>query len=254
MIEAVPDEEAGAGIVSENETIQSGAVLGRIDREIPPPARDRRLRELRGADLAIAGVGVRGKETGKLLPLALRDALQHRVRAGYLARVVARLRRVPHSQLVRLRFVVAAVFQEEESEPLLRQAAVRPEGADEDGSDEQPDACDLGACDLLGAVPRGDVADFVAQYARQLCFRIQIGDDAAGNVDVTARNRERVDDRTVEHAKVPVERRQVGRRSELLPDRIDVVLHGGVPVETVFRLDGRVSLAPHLQLLARADE
>ena len=43
-----------------------------------------------------------------------------------------------------------------------------------------------GRTHLLYAVTRGDMTDFVTEYAGQFGFRVQITHDAAGDVDVAA--------------------------------------------------------------------
>src|SRR5205814_6739938 len=82
MIEAIRDEVSGAWIVSVHEPLDVRAVARRVDAQVPAPAGHRGLGELAGADLAVAGIRVRGEKTGKLRSLALADPVQDRVGFG----------------------------------------------------------------------------------------------------------------------------------------------------------------------------
>ena len=62
---------------------------------------------------------------------------------------------------------------------------------------------------LLRAVARGDVADLVAQHASQFGLAVQVGHQAARDVDVAAGQREGVDLGAVEHGEAPLQLRAV---------------------------------------------
>ena len=226
----------------------------RLDLQVFSPARHRGLGELARADLAVARIRVRGEKAGELGPRPLADALQHGVGLGDHARVVVRLGGVAGPQLVCLGLVVAAVFQEEESQSLLGEAGVRAKRAHEHGAREESDARDLRARDLLRAVTRGHVSALVAQDARQLGLGVQVRQDPSRDVDVASRDRERVDDGGVQDAEVPSERRKVRDGRDSLPDGVRIALHRRISVEPVFRDDRGIGFAAHRGFLAGADE
>ena len=119
-----------------------------------------------------------------------------------------------------------------------------------DGRRDHADARRLLAGGALRAVPRGDVADLVADDARQVGFAIHIGHDAARDVHVAAGQREGIDVRPVEHREVPVELGAVRGLGQPLADFVDVGLHLGILVFAEFSEDLRVRFRPFGHLAA----
>ena len=113
---------------------------------------------------------------------------------------------------------------------------------------------ELGLGDLLRRVPRGDVADLVADHARELRLVRHVGHQAAGHVDVPAGERERVHRRVVDDVELPGQRGPLGLRGHLLADLRDVALHVRVGDEGVGLLDLGGGLLPELDLLLLRDE
>ena len=72
---------------------------------------------------------------------------------------------------------------------------------------------------LTHGMTRRDVTDLVSEYRGELGLGVKVGENAAGDVDVTARERKRVDLRTVEYREVVSEAGAMALRCELLSDR-----------------------------------
>ena len=80
----------------------------------------------------------------------------------------------------------------------------------------------------------GDVANLMPNHARQVGLALHIGHDAACDIHITTGQCKGIDDRAVEHRKVPLQAGAVRLRGQLLAQRIHIGLHGGVVVHTVF--------------------
>ena len=129
-------------------------------------------------------------------------------------------------QLVRLQLVVAAVFQEQHAERLPSRSDRRAARRNEDAQRaERGDAAD--AFVLPRRMPRGDVADLVAEHAGQLRFVVEKRQDAARDVDEAARQRERVDCRLIDDGELPGQVRPLGELRELEADVADVLVSSG---------------------------
>ena len=254
MVEAVVLEITRPRIVAEHQPLDPLPVFRGADDEVALRARDGRERELARAHLAVARVWVRRHEAGDRLALPLPDPLQRRVGRRDLPRVVFRLRRIGDSQLIRLGLMVAAVLEEEEPQALGRDAAERPELGHEDRARDQAHRSDLLLRHLLRGVPRRDVAGLVTQHARQLGLRVHVRQDSPRDVDVAAGDRERVHDRRVEEAVMPLEVRQVRGLADALADPVHVFGERGVSVEAVLGDDRRVGVLAHLELFVLRDE
>ena len=112
-----------------------------------------------------------------------------------------------------------------------------------------PDTRGSGTGLLTHRVPRGDVADLVAEHRRELRLAVEIGHDAARDVDVAARQREGIRLLAVEDRKRPGEIGAFSLGSDALPDLVDISLQALVVVPSVLLEDLRVHLAPDVDLL-----
>ena len=104
---------------------------------------------------------------------------------------------------------------------------------------------------LPGRVARRDVTDFVTDDRRELCLGIEVGHDAARDVDVSARCGEGIDLGAVQQRERVLELRAVALLGQFLADIVDVVLQRGVLVHVVLGQHELVVLASqrHLFLL-----
>ena len=93
------------------------------------------------------------------------------------------------------------------------------------------------------------VADLMAEDRYQLGFRIEMGQDAAVDVDVAARQGHGIDYRIVEHGKRPVQIGPFGGGRDPFPEFLDVGLPLGIIVGTEGGEHLRMGLRPHLDLL-----
>lgn len=176
------------------------------------------------------------------------------VGAGNLPGIPAGGGRVADSERVGLRLVVAPVLEHQQPERLFGGAAVATERRREDAGQPESQPGQLLLRDLPRRVSRGDVADFVPEHAGELRLRVEVGEDAARDVDVAAGHRERVDDRIVEHGEVPVEVGQLADLREPLSDAVHVSREPGVVVLAVLGDRRRKALATDLLLLLGADQ
>ena len=185
---------------------------------------------------------------------SLADALEQREQVDQRARVVVGARAVAERELVGLPLVVAAVLEEQEREAGLRQARQAGDLRRQHRADAEPDLRQHPLAHLVHAVARGDVADLVPEHARELRLVAHVGEDAAGDVDEAARQRERVHHVVVDDAEGP---RQVGPLrlgGEPAADRRHVLLDLAVVVEAELLRDLRVGLLPHRDLLLLAHQ
>ena len=84
---------------------------------------------------------------------------------------------------------------------------------------------------LLHRMPRGDVADLVAEHAGQLRLVVEKRQDAARDVDESARQRERVDRRLIDDGELPRKVRPLRQLRETQPDVADVLCELGIVVD-----------------------
>ena len=253
MVVAVPEEVALPRVAAVDHAVQAlqVAVVAHAQAALP---RHRRARELRGAHLAVARIGVGREETGQPLPGLVAHALERRVGRRGLARVVAGAGGIRDAQLVGLRFVGAAVLEEQQPQRLLGHAAVATEALGERRGETEAEPEELLLGDALGGVAVRDVADLVPQHARQLRLGVQVREDAARHVDVAARHGERVHRGIIEHGEVPRQVRQVRGPRDLLAHTLDVGLERRIVVPAVLLEDRLVALLADLQLLRRAHQ
>ena len=110
---------------------------------------------------------------------------------------------VSRAELIGLQFVVAAVLQEQQAERLLRDLTERPRrGHEHTKRPERDHAADRPRV-LPHRMPRGDVADLVAEHAGQFGLVVEKRQDAARDVDESARQCERVDRRLIDDGELP---------------------------------------------------
>ena len=94
---------------------------------------------------------------------------------------------------------------------------------------------------LLHRMSRRDMTDFMADDAGDFGFGVQVGEDAARDVDVAAGERESVDLIAVDDGEVEFEFRAVRELREPLTDAVDVILQRLVFIDAVGSNDLLVS-------------
>ena len=94
----------------------------------------------------------------------------------------------------------------------------------ENGGDGQTDVGGLRGALLAHAVARRDVADFMSHHGGQFRLAVEIGHDAARDVDITAGQREGVDFGRIQHGEAIVQAGAMALLGEPLPDAVDVIL------------------------------
>ncbi len=137
------------------------------------------------------------------LPRRLVEPSERREHVGDARRIPVRARGVPRAERIGLQLELAAELQEEDAESLFRDLAERPRARDEDAERDEPYRPADRTRVLLRRVARGDVAGFMTQHTSELRFIIEKRQNAARDVDVAARKRERVDDGRIDHGVVP---------------------------------------------------
>jgi hypothetical protein len=134
----------------------------------------------------------------------LEQLLEH---ADHAFRTDPRMDYVVESLLVRLRFVLTAEAGEDRAtrdvDRRVSDTAVADAG--ENAGQGDPDVRALFLFHLLHGVASHDVADFVAQNARDFIHLVRALDETAIDVDESARNRERVHFLAVDNEEMPVE-------------------------------------------------
>ena len=93
------------------------------------------------------------------------------------------------------------------------------------------------------------MADFMADYAGEFCFRVQVAHDAARDVDVTAGQGEGVDLRRIDDGERVLQAGPVAFFRQTLADVIHVFLQRLVIVDAVLLAHLDVFLAPDLDFL-----
>ena len=106
----------------------------------------------------------------------------------------------------------------------------------------------------LGRVPRVDVADLVAEHAGHLGLGVEVREQPARDVDVAARQRERVDVGLVDDGEVPRQVRPLRRGGQPHPHAGHVLLQRRVVVHAHLGAELLVGLAADADLLALAHE
>ncbi len=207
---------------------------------------------------------MRREEARDAAPGPLAEPTEGAEEARTLGPVVAREPGVAHAGQVSFALGVPTVAQEEQlcarppvvQDPLSH--APSPDGPAEHGRAEQPELSELRPRRLHRGVPPEDVPDLVPEHDGQLRLVLEVGHQPTGDVDVTARQRERVGDGRVEHPER--ERRvadlcgrvrvRVGARGEhVAGDAVHVGRHTRVVVQTELGHDLGVGLAPDLDFL-----
>ncbi len=98
------------------------------------------------------------------------------------------------------------------------------------------------------------MADLVAQHARQLRLRVEGGEDAASHEDESAGQREGVHHDVVNDLEAPGQARLLRPGGQILADPAHVLLQLRIVIQAHVGFDLLGALAPHLDLLALADE
>ena len=178
-----------------------------------------------------------------LLVLEQADHVDHGLRR------IAEAIQVLRAELVGLELHVAAVAAHQRraghvGEP--REIAAAREDADHG----RPDTGGGRARLLAYRVACGDVAHLVAEHRGQFGLGIEVGHDAAGDVDV-ARQRERVHLLAVEYRERVLQVRPMAPGRDALAELADIGLQRLVLVAAVLPQDLRVHLAAELDLLRR---
>src|SRR6185312_385024 len=93
-----------------------------------------------------------------------------------------------------------------------------------DGSSGCKNAREGGLRLLAHGVARADMTDLVPEHGGELRLGIEVGHDPAGDIDVSAGQRESVDVLAVDDREVPLERRTLAVLRQGLADLVDVIL------------------------------
>ncbi len=166
-------------------------------------------------------------------------------------RLVADPVQVFGAQLVGFQFHVSAIAADQgvaRHAGHVHQVAAAGQDPDHHGAH----ACRGGTRLLPHGMARRDVPDLVADHRRQFGLGIEVHHDPAGDVDVAARQRERVDLVAVEHGEGVLQVGAMALRGNALANRVDVLLQLLVVVAAILLQDLRVHLAPELDLLRLA--
>ena len=169
-------------------------------------------------------------------PVAIGDLInprQRREKHRDLGGIPSARGRIFRAERVGLQLVLTAVFQEHGAETSLGKLAERPNLRHEDAADEHAHGCDRRPRILLRGMARGHVPDFMPEHTGQLGLIVQIRQNAARDVDVAARNGERIDNGRIEKAEVPAQGGELGNRGQALADRVHVPGNRRVAVEAV---------------------
>ena len=195
MNELVPTRDAFLRVVAEHHAVDLAQIAVAIDRPIAavtigrPHLLHRRLYALH----AIFRLRVRLQPIRR--PVAIGDLInprQRREKHRDLGGIPSARGRIFRAERVGLQLVLTAVFQEHGAETGLGKLAERPNLRHEDAADEHAHGCDRRPRILLRGMARGHVPDFMPEHAGQLGLIVQIRQNAARDVDVSARQRERV--------------------------------------------------------------
>ena len=179
------------------------------------------------------------------------EGLEH---IGHFPHVVIEAQRVFEPQLVGLVFRVAAVLEEQHSEPLAGDSGELRDVGGENAAHAEAQRGELRLADLLHRVPGGDVPDLVPQHGGQLGLAVHVGEEAAGHVDESAGQREGVDRGVVHHVEFPGEIGPLRLRGHALADAGDVGLELGIVHEADALPHFLGRLLAHLNLLALGDQ
>ena len=196
-----------------------------------------------GLRLAAVALGLFGGKDFLVLEHA--DDLDHGLR------VVAGFGEIRRTETIGFEFVVAAVARG----PGLRQrlhersAGLVVHAGHQNRTEHRTHPCGRRRALLAHAVAGGDMTDLVTDHPREFRLRIEIGQDAARDVDIAAGQGERVDVRAVDHSEMPLQARPVALLRQRLADRIDIGLQRGGGNCGVFLQDILVRRSAHLDFL-----
>ncbi len=195
------------------------------------------------ARLASVPLGlIRGKQ---FLVFQHADDVDHRLRR------IAGAREILCAQAVRFQLVLATVA----GRPRLRQGlqqvcaglVAQPRYQHRTEHRSQPRR---GLCALLAhSVARGDVPDLVADHPGEFGLGIQIGHDAARDVDIAAGQREGVDVRAVDHREPPFQLRPMALLRQPHAHLRHVGLQRGIVQRRILLQHVLVGLQAHLDFL-----
>ena len=240
MIERAAFDEALARIVAVDEAVEPAGVLGVPFEELAVRS------EEQAADVAdpLGRQRVRREEPRKGGALAgeVTHLLEGREEIDHPRGVVARFPRILDAQAVGLALVVPAELQEEELDADPGDARDLSERVAEGAADGQAHLDEDHLAHLPHAVTGIDVAELVPQDDGHLGFRAHQGEDAAGEIDVSARDGEGVDDGAVEDDEAIGQVGPVRPRGDRLAGRRDVGCEPRVDIGAVLVPDLDVGL------------
>ena len=190
--------------------------------------------------------------------------LQHTDHTDHRLRVIAAACQILRAQMICFQFVLAPVAGEQRTAKQVGEVmpGLGPEFRHKNGDDGNTDIGGLCRALLAYAVARGDVSDLVAQYRCHLGFRIQVGKNAARDVDIAAGQGEGIDFRGVEYGEVVMDIGAVAVFGDFLAHAVDVALQRWVGIDLVLLAHvgiGRASqrnlllLGHHHEILFAAD-
>ncbi len=252
MVEHVLPEEALAGVGAVGHAVEPLQVLDLAHHR----ALDRERIDLRQHPLlAVLGIRVGGEPPRYPSGAARRAHVsQHLVHVGHLAGVVAGAAHVPQPQVIGLPLVIPTELEEQQLQARRRYAEIVLHLGHQHRAGHEPHLRQLLLRHLLRRVPRRDVPDLVSQHRDQLGLGVEVGHDPAGDVDVPAGQRERVDQGIVHHPESPGQIGPLRDAHQVVAQVGYVALDRRVGVDAKGRRHLRIGLPPHGNLLALADQ
>ena len=186
-------------------------------------------RQLLHGAVAVGGVGVSAQERGGAARAAgLLLALEGEEEIGHVRGIVPDFAGIGHAQFVGLPFIVAAVLEEYQPHALGKRLGQRGHPLRQNRAQQQGPGGQRGARLLLVAVPGRNVAQLVAQHARELGLIIKMSHDAAREIHVTVGGGKGINHRRIEDGELVAVVGAAGNGGHLLALQVDKFLEGRV--------------------------
>src|SRR5262245_4621008 len=179
---------------------------------------------------------------------------QHFKKAADFAWIVAGPRCILHAQAVGFPFVVSTESQKENADRVSSNITELSEGWRKRAADSQTNWGEPCTRQLANGMPSCNVTDFMPHHGGELGFVMDVGQNAASQVDVSARDREGVHYRRIHNGKMPFQIRTVRHGDEFSSERLDVRLGYGMVRKTVLGANLLITLLPHGNLLTLRHE
>jgi len=238
-------------IVAVGQTIDASQVVVTVPL---PLAVDERGGNGPGLDHARPRIGMGGQPVGHAARARGIKPRQRFEEARHALRIPARLRGVLHAQAIRFEFVVPSVLEEPRAQAGGGQVAEGPQARYENARQQHADAAARRARVLLRRVPRRDVPHFMAKHASQLRFIAEVREQPARDVDVAARQGERVHGGHIDDGEGPRQCGTMRHAGDALADAAHVALQLVIGVDAHLAANLAVALTPQGNLFGLADE